>query len=310
MSHLPFDHIPNWGGPYLSSPGADEAAAPMADYRAVTPDFFRASGAHLVEGRGFTEADDSAGQPVVLVDERLARLAWPGGSAIGRRLGLDPQSEGRPSNWATVVGVVRHVRHRSLMEEVREQVYFPQRQINRNPEAYLVRGASDPAVLAAPIRRTLARLDPALPISEVRLLGDYVDAARGAQRFTMILAAAFAGVALLLACIGLYGVVAYSVAQRRREFGVRLALGALPRQVRNLVLREGVAVVAAGLAVGVPAAFWASRLLQSQLFGVTPRDAASYGIAVLILICVAVLASWLAARRATSASPLEVLRAE
>ena len=310
VSHLPFDHIPNWGGPYLATPGADETTAPMADYRAVTPDFFAAAGAHLVAGRAFTEADDENATPVVMVDERLARLTWPGRSAIGRRLGLDPQSNGHPSTWATVVGVVRHVRHTSLLEEVREQVYFPQRQINRNPVAYLVRTRSDPAALAAPIRGVLARLDPSLPISEVRLLDGYVTAARGAQRFTMILATAFAAVALLLACIGLYGVVAYAVAQRRREFGVRMALGALPCQVRGLVLRDGMRIAGVGLALGIPAALAASRLLRSQLFGVTPRDLASYGIAVGILAFAAVGASWFAARRATSASPLEVLRAE
>jgi putative ABC transport system permease protein len=314
ISHLPFDHIPNWGGPYLATPGADETTAPMADYRAVGPDFFAAAGAHRVAGRGFTEADDETGQPVVMVDERLARRTWPNESAIGKRLGLDPQSDGHPSSWATVVGVVRHLRHRSLAEEVREQVYFPQRQINRNPEAYLVRTAGSDrtltAALAGPIRRILADLDPSLPISEVRLLRDYLSGARGAQRFTMILAAAFAAVALLLACIGLYGVVAYSVTQRRREFGVRMALGALPGQVRRLVLRDGIRVAGAGLLLGIPAAFAASRMLRSQLFGITPRDLASYALAVAILGIAAAGASWFAARRATAASPLEVLRAE
>ena len=310
VSHLPFDHIPNWGGPYLATPGADETTAPMADYRAVTPDFFAAAGAHLVAGRGFTEADDENVAPVVMVDERLAKLTWPNRSAIGQRLGLDPQSNGHPASWATVVGVVRHLRHTSLMEEVREQVYFPQRQINRNPVAYLVRTRSDPAALAAPIRGILARLDPSLPISEVRLLKDSVVGARGVQRFTLILASAFAAAALLLACVGLYGVVAYAVAQRRREFGVRMALGALPRQVRGLVLRDGLRIAGVGLALGIPAAVAASRLLRSQLFGVTPRDLASYGLAVGILALAAVGASWFAARRATSASPLEVLRAE
>jgi predicted permease len=310
ISHLPFDHIPNWGGPYLAAPGADESAAPMADYRAVTPGYFAAVGAKLVAGRGFEEADDPNGQPVVMVDELLAKRAWPGQSPIGKRLGVDPQSEGHPSTWVTVVGVARHLRHRSLMEDVREQIYFPQRQIQRNPAAYVVRTSADPAALAAPIRGIASRLDPALPIAEVRLLADYLAGARGAQRFTMILAAAFAAAALLLACVGLYGVVAYSVAQRRREFGVRMALGAVPGQVRAQVLGEGLRVAAAGLAVGIPAALGTSRLLRAQLYGVTPRDAASYALAVAVLGLAAVFASWFAARRATAASPLEVLRAE
>ena len=282
----------------------------MADYRAVTPGFFAAIGARLVAGRGFDESDDLRGRPVAIVDERLARFAWPNQSAVGQRLGVDPQSTGHPTKWATVVGVVRHLRHRSLSEEVREQAYFPQRQINRNPVAYVVRSSADPGALAEPIRRLLARLDPELPISEVRPLAEYLTAARGAQRFTMILSGAFAAVALLLACVGLYGVVAHSVAQRRKEFLLRLAVGAQPGQVQRLVLREGMRVAAAGLALGIPAAFLIARFLRSQLFGVTPRDPASYTIAVLLLGLAAIAASWSAARKATSANLFEVLRAE
>jgi len=310
VSHLPFDHIPNWGGPYLARAGEDESTAPMADYRAVSPGFFAAVGARLVAGRDFEESDDPKGQPVVIVDERLALRTWGNESAVGRRLAVDPDSSGHPAKGAVVVGVVRHLRQRSLTEEVREQIYFPQRQIQRNPAAYVVRAQSDPSALAGPIRGILARMDPQLPIAEVRLLDDYVTAARGAQRFTMILAAAFAAVALVLAGAGLYGVVAYSVARRRKEFGIRLAVGALPRQIRGLVLRESLGVVAAGLALGIPAAALAARLLRAQLFGVTPRDAASYAIAVGVLGLGALAAAAFAARRATSSRPLEALRAD
>jgi len=310
VSHFPFDHIPNWGGPYLARPAADDSSSPMADYRAASPGFFDAVGARIVAGRGFEESDDERGEPVVVVDERLARLAWPGESAVGKRLRVDPRSNGKPDTWVTVVGVVRHLRHRRLTEEVREQIYFPERQINRNPAAYVVRAASDPATLAGPIREALAKLDPALPISEVRPLADYVTAARGAPRFMTILAAAFAAVALFLAGVGLYGVVAYSVTRRRKEFGVRIALGARPWQVEALVLAEGLGVTAVGLAVGLPAAALVARLLRSQLFGVTPQDAASWGAAVVLLSGAALLASWLAARRAARSSPLEALRAD
>ena len=310
VSHLPFDHIPNWGGPYLATPRAETGSAPMADYRAVSPRFFETVGARLVGGRNFTEADDEKSAPVVIVDERLARLAWPGESAVGKRLLVDPASSGRPTIPATVVGVVRHLRHRSLREEVREQVYFPQRQIRRNPAAYVVRAFDDAGDLVPSLRRVLAGLDPALPISEVRPLDDYVSDARGAQRFTMLLAAAFAAVALLLAAVGLYGVVAYSVAQRRKEFGVRLALGALPKQIRALVVSQGARVTAAGLAFGIPAAVLAARLLRSQLFGVTPGDPFSYAAAIALLSLAAIGASYFASRRASAASALEALRSE
>jgi len=310
VSHIPYDHLPNWGGPYLTRPGAEESTAPQADYRAITPGFFDAVGARLVEGRAFVESDDLEGAPVVIVDERLARRAWPGESALGKRLGVDPRSEGHPTTWVTVAGVVRHLRHRSLMAEVREQVYFPQRQILRNPMAYVLRTAGDPASVLTPLRRVIGRLDPQLPVYDVRPLSDYRDSAAAAQRFTMILAGTFAAVALILACVGLYGVIAYAVARRRHEFGIRLALGARPGQVEGLVVREGMRMAAAGLALGLPAAGASARLLQSQLFGVTPRDPLSYTIAVSLLAAAAVAASWIAARKATSASPLEVLRAE
>ncbi len=310
VSHLPFDHIPNWGGPYLSKAAADDTSAPMADYRAVSPGFFGAVGARLVAGRDFIQSDDEKSRPVVIVDERLARLAWPNENALGKLLRVDPESSGHPTKPATVVGVVRHLRQQTLLEEVREQIYFPQRQIRRNPVAYVVRAKGDPGGLAAPIRRLLAELDPELPISEVRPLEEYLADARGAQRFTMILAAAFASAALLLSAIGLYGVVAYSVAQRRREFGVRLALGALPKQVRALVVRQGTRVAAAGLAFGIPAAILIARLLRSQLFGVGPGDPLTYAVAIALLAAAAVSASWFAARRASSANAIEALRAE
>ena len=310
VSHLPFDHIPNWGGPYLAAASADSSAAPMADYRAVSPGFFATVGARLAAGRNFDESDDGTGAPVAIVDERLASRAWPSEDPIGRRLQVDPTSAGHPERWVTVVGVVRHLRDRTLTGDVREQIYFPIRQFNRNPSAYVVRVSGDPSAIAAPIRRRLAEMDPALPISEVRPLADWVAAASAGQRFTTILAGAFAAIALLLACTGLYGVVTYSVAQRRKELGVRLALGALPRQVRALVLREGLAVASAGMMLGLPAAAVAARFLRTQLFGVGPGDARIYLAAMAILGVAAVLAAWHAARRATGASPLEALRAD
>ena len=310
ISHLPYDHLPNWGGPYLTEPGADDSTAPLADYRAVSPGFFATVGARMTEGGPFAESDDPEGAPVVIVDERLARRAWPASSAIGKRLAVDPQSLGHPTAWVTVSGVVEHLRHRSLMEEVREQVYFPQRQVQRNPLAYVLHTNGDPAALVAPARKVVARLDPQLPVYEARPLRDYLAAARGAQRFTMILAGTFATVALLLAAIGLYGIIAYAVARRRHEFGIRLALGARPRQIEALIVGEGIRLAAIGLTLGLPFAAVAARLLQAQLFGVTPRDPASYTIALSLLGLAAVSASWFAARKATASSPLDALRTE
>ena len=156
ISHLPYDNLPNWGGPYITQPGEDDSLAPMADNRAVTPGFFETVGARLVDGRFFSNDDDQRAQPVVIVDDQLARRAWPGERAIGKRIASDPASTGHAVYWATVVGVVHHLRHRSLLEDLGDQVYLAERQISRNPMAYVVRTTGDPA----PCRRRCARSSP------------------------------------------------------------------------------------------------------------------------------------------------------
>ena len=310
ISHVPYDHVPNWGGPYLANPGDDPSAAPQADYRAVAPGMMELLGVRLVEGRTFTESDDQRGAPVVMVDERLAARTWPGQSPIGRRLGVDPSVTGTPSTWVTVVGLVRHVRHRSPTEEVREQVYFSERQVPRNPFVMIVKTGAEPSALVGPVREAVARLDAALPIYDVRPLEVYVGRAQAIRRFTALLAAVFAAAALLLAAVGVYGVIAYSVSARRREFGVRLALGARASQIVTAVVRESTLLVTTGLLVGIAAAVGGAWWLRSQLFEVAPWDIVSLAATVLILGTVAVLASALPARRALRTDPAEVLRAD
>lgn len=155
MSHAPYDHVPNWGGPYLAAVGADPSTAPQADYRSLSPGALELMGIRLLEGRSFTEDDDLTAAPVAIVDSRLAARTWPGESPIGRRIGVDTFVTGKPEIWATVVGVVEHVRHRSPVEEVRGQVYFPQRQALRNPSVYIVKSKTAPATLVPAIREAL-----------------------------------------------------------------------------------------------------------------------------------------------------------
>jgi putative ABC transport system permease protein len=310
ISHFPYDNIPNWGGPYHSESMPETAVAPFADYRSVTPGLMEALKITLVDGRFFTEADDHNSRLVVIVDEQLARRAWPGQSAIGQKVGVDPWSQGKAQESATVVGTVRHLRHRSLLADLGDQVYFPQRQVFRNPASYIVRTSGAPSALAGPIRQAVASIDPQLPIYDVRPLDEYATGARAAQRFTMILAATFAVVALALACVGVYGVIAYSVTHRRREFGVRLALGAEPRDVVRLAMSQGARASALGLGIGICAAGALAPLVQGQLFGVTPRDPLSYVAAALALGGAACLAAWLPARRAATVSPIDALRVE
>jgi predicted permease len=308
-SHLPYDSIPNWGGPWSLVEATDEAL-PSADYRSVGLGFFETAGVELLSGRFFSETDAPGSEPVAIVDETLARRAWPGASPLGRRLRTDPSSTGAPNTWVTVVGVVRHVRHRSLVERLNEQVYFPLSQAFRNPVAYLVRTTGEPASLAPAVRAAVRGVDPSLPIYELQPLSDYLERARSVQRFTMILVLAFATSALLLAAIGVYGVIAYLVVERRREFGVRLALGATRGQIGALVLLEGARLVATGAALGLAGAVATSQLLRGLLFGVSATDAITYVVPLPVLALLALAACLWPARQATAADVLEVLRAE
>jgi predicted permease len=310
VSHAPYDHVPNWGGPFLAVEGADPSTAPQADYRAVGPGLMELLDVHLAEGRQFTESDDHHGAPVTIVDERLARRAWPGESAIGRRLAVDPSVAGTPATWTTVVGVVRHVRHRSPIEEVRDQVYFPERQIPRNPAVYLIKTMGDPAALAGPVHDLVRSLDPALPIYDVRPLQAYVTDARALRQFTAVLAGLFAVAALALACVGIYGVVAYSVTERHREFGVRLALGARGSQVLGMVMREGASLAISGLVLGLVGAAAGAWWLRSQLYGVTPWDPVTLSATLPILGLAALAACVVPAMRAVRTDPAQALRGD
>ena len=310
LSHAPYDHVPNWGGPYSVSEGADRSTAPQADYRALAPGAIELLGIRLLEGRPFTENDDPRSAPVVIVDERLARKAWPGASAIGHRIAVDPQVTGTPGTWATVVGVVRHVRHRSPVEDVRDQVYFAARQFTRNPSVYVVRVRGPLTDLEPTVRELVRTLDSVLPIYDVRPLSVYVDEARAIRRFTAVLATLFAAAALLLASVGVYGVVAYSVAERRREFGVRLALGARSFDIAGLVLRESVSLTGLGLLCGIVGAAAGAWLLRGQLFGVPPWDPVTLAGTVGILAAVAVAACAAPTRSAVRTDPAVTLRAD
>jgi predicted permease len=312
VSALPFDDLPNWSTPYTYD-GVDPKSrgGREADARSVSPGWFETIGAKLVAGRGFEESDDGAGAPVVVVDERLAEKAWPGRDAIGQRVQVDfLTDEGFAPTWARVVGVVRHIRHRELTEVVREQVYVPHRESPRNPMAWAVRTKGETQVEEATIRHLVAELDPELPVYDVRPLRAYVGDAQGRARFTMVLCAAFAALALLLAAIGIYGVMSYSVTRRRREIGVRLALGARAGQVRGDVLRDGLVLAGTGLAVGLAGAALLTRVAASLLYAVSPLDPFTYAAVAAGLAGVAAVATWAPARRATRFEPIEVLRSE
>ena len=314
VSHLPFDNYPNWYEYYWreGAPESEKNSA-MADHRAVLPGFFESLGVALKKGRTFTAADDAGHPNVIVVDETLAQRTWGGEDPIGKRLNVSFIHEGSfDSTLAEVVGVVRHVRYRDLGADGRGQVYVPYFQSVRPELAFTLRASrgGDARALAGPARREVARIDPELAVSKVRLMEDYVRQASTAARFTTVIASALAGLALLLAGIGIYGILAYTVAQRTSEIGVRLALGGRPRDIAWLVLRQTVGLLGSGLAAGVVGALVLTRLLQKLLYGVGPRDLGTLAAAAAVLAAVGLAATLLPARRAVRVDPMVALRSE
>ena len=310
ISHLPFDTVPNWGTPYLPEHVADTTHAGLADARAVTPGYFEAIGAELVAGRWFSEADIGGSLPVAIVDSTLAARLWPEGTALGQRVLADPWTTGTPRVTVTIVGVVRHIRHREITRDLREQMYFPAPQSFRNPMAYVVKAPADLAAVAAAVRGVLSELDPTLPIYDVRPLSAYTSDARAVRAFTLVLALAFAGSALILATVGIYGITAYAAGMRRREFGVRFALGARSVQVAMLVIGNATALAAAGAALGCGGAVAAAHLIRSQLYAVSPADPIAFLGGAATVFMASLAASCLPAYRASRTSPLDSLRAD
>jgi putative ABC transport system permease protein len=279
----------------------------LADSRAVTPGYFEALNAELVEGRWFSEDDTAKSIPVAIVDDVLARKMWPGESAIGKRLKADPGTTGSPRVPVTIVGVVRHLRHREMTRDLREQIYFPSQQSYRNPMAYAVKTAGVAADLAPAVRRAMLEIDRTLPIYDVRPLTSYTGAARATQRFTLVLALAFAGSALALAIVGIYGVTAFTAAQRRREFGVRMALGARGGQVAALAMSSTLAMAGIGAVAGCLGAAGLARLIRSQMSTVSTADPLAYAGGVTVMLVATLLASALPAWRAARANPADSL---
>jgi len=282
----------------------------------VSDDYFRTLGVPLVEGRGFTEADRADATPVAVVDERMAQEFWPGESAIGKQVFLSDFAPGSTHEhpipiYRTVVGVAKNVRHYELAEPSRIEAYIPFRQAYQRwglGLTLLLKTERNPESLATAVRREVAALDPDVPLSQVNTLQSLVNDELSANRSMGALFTMFGLIALLLAAIGVFGVMSYSVAQRTREMGIRMALGADARHVRAAVLQRGVAVSGLGIGLGLIAAPMLTRLVSGLLYGVSPFDPATYGALAAFLLGVAGVAAYLPARRATRVDPVIVLR--
>jgi putative ABC transport system permease protein len=266
-------------------------------------------GIRLVRGRAFDE-QDREGQPgVVVVSETLARRYWPGEDPIGKRLKIPLPPTEYDNRWLTVVGVAGDARYREL-RATRLDLYMPHRQSNHRLQHVVLRTRGEVAGLPAAIRRIVHELDPNQPAPGVTPMSDVVSEALGGPRFAARVFGAFAMVTLLLAGLGLYGLVAYSVSQRTREIGVRMSLGARPTDVARLVLAEGLRPAVFGIALGLAGALAGARLVSSLLFGVLPADAPTQAAATAVLIVVAILACALPAWRALRVQPAVALRHE
>jgi predicted permease len=272
----------------------------------VTPRYFEAMRIPLRKGRYFTDQDRLGTQPVVVIDENLARQYWPNQDPIGQHLG-----RGSNSPWATIVGVVAHVMQSALVGDSGKGVcYYP---ILQQPlaEAFLiVKTKSDPANLARSIQAAVASVDPGQPVADLKTMEQYVARSLSPQRIAVSLLEIFSALALFLAAIGLYGVISFNTAQRTQEIGIRMALGAQRRQLWSMVMRQGLRLALAGVLAGTVAASILAQFLRSQLFEVSAFDPATFALTCLILLAVALAACYIPARRATKIDPMVALRHE
>ncbi|HEV8043491.1 MAG TPA: ABC transporter permease [Bryobacteraceae bacterium] len=282
---------------------------PHGDIGFVSPGYFATLRIPVKSGRVFTDQDRSNTTQVALIDETLAREYWPNQDPIGQHM----RNGGSKTPWATIVGVVGHTKNSDLAGDVvKGRYYYPllQQSFAFPFTSFIARTDADPALLTSPLREAVRAVDPSLAVSRIKLMSDLVSASLAPRRFVVTLLGIFAGLALLMAVIGLYGVISYSVTQRTQEIGIRMALGAQASEVLGLVIGQGMLLAGIGAAIGLMASLAFSRLLKNQLFQVSAFDPLTFLITALVLITAALLATYIPARRATRVDPMEALRHE
>jgi putative ABC transport system permease protein len=283
------------------------------DYRSATPGYFQTMEIPLVRGRLLADSDDAKAPLVAVVDANFARRFWPTGDAIGKQIatGTVPDSNPPVPQWRTIVGVVGHVKHYALDSEGREQAYFPLAQRGFSRDMTLaVRTSLEPASITSAIREQVSAIDKDLPLYNAATMEERVSTSVAQPRLNLSLLVAFAALALILAAVGVYGVMAYAVTQRTREIGVRMALGAMPKDVLRQVIAEGGRLALMGLTLGVLAALALTRCMASLLFEVKATDPATFIAVAAVLVVVALAACVVPALRATRVDPIVALRYE
>jgi putative ABC transport system permease protein len=307
---LPLDDTFGASSSFTRPGEADSADSPTASMRIVTPAYFSTMKIPLKSGRAFDDRDDEKAPEVVAINEEAARRYWPGINPLGQQLHLGVRLAEARSGMKIIVAVVGDVKGRSLDVGAPPEVYLPYAQHQVDSLTIAVRTAADPMAFVPMARADLASLDRELPLAGVRTMDEVIGRSIAERRFTMLLLAAFAAVAVLLAAIGVYGVLAYLVSQRTQEIGVRLAIGATPADVVRLFVREGAGLTLVGVAAGLAGALAATRALSTLLFGVTTTDPITFAAVAGALAIVALLASYLPARRAARVDPMAALRAD
>ena len=293
-----------------------ESAAPtdtrlMTWRHTISPGALRAIGIPLIRGREFDERDTMAAPLVAVVSQTLAQALWPGEEAVGKRLRWN--TENPASQLLTVVGVAADAKHRGRVQDLlfpARDIYVPHAQRAERMIVAVVRARQTPSAIVDPVRQAIARLDPDLPVFNVTTLDEQMAGEEAETRFAAILMTTYGTMAMLLAAIGIYGVLSYQVTRRTREIAVRMALGASRVDVHRMVVRDGMVPAVAGILVGLAGAAALSQLLRGLVYGVQPRDPLTFAAVTLILGSVALVATLMPARRATAVDPLEMLRAE
>jgi putative ABC transport system permease protein len=290
--------------------------APIASYRVVMPDYFQTMNIPLIKGRAFTEADDQNALQTVIVNQNMADLIWPGEDAVGKRVTVGVPLPDEQPDWAVVVGVVGNVKHTAIQGETGMQMYqavaqspFLALNLGRTM-TFILRSQIETTSLVAPARSIFAGLNSTLPISNVKTMETIIQDSVAPFRFNMFLLGLIATIAILLTVVGVYGVMNYAVAQRTREIGIRMALGAQPGQVRSLILKQGLVLSVAGLGIGVGASLIFMRFIASLLYGVSTTDPVIFIAVALGLTAVSMTACYVPARKATKVDPLIALRYE
>jgi len=321
IKHLPtvrsagmVNHLPLYGGlgsstgfKILGRPEPPLGQGPGGDVRVVDAGYFQTMGIPLLRGRNFSDLELKESKHVILISEALARKHFPDEDPIGKRLDVAMFETPQP---AEIIGVVGNVRYDSLVDESPPAVYFPHPDLAYSFMTLVIQTDGDPAAIAPAVQREIRALDPNQPVSDVRTMNQVMSEWVARSRFNTLLLGLFAALATLLSAVGIFGVMNYSVALRTREIGLRLAVGAQPRQVLMLILKQGLLLTIAGVVLGLAAAFALTRLMSGLLFGVTAFDPATFATISLLLVVVSLVACYLPARRAMRIDPLQALRYE